>query len=418
VAAFLSILRTGDFLTRERVRLWSVALLIGFGATLIVLAVTAHGLSDYKGRPLGTDFSDVYAAGVLANNGHAAAAFDPPQHYKQEQALFGTKTPFYGWHYPTFFLLIAAPLANLSYLPALIVWQLSTLLLYLAATALLVRNGPARQILTNKTWLLIAFAFPAAFVNLIHGHNGFLTAALVASAIAILDRRPLIAGLLFGLLAYKPQFGVMIPLVLAATGRWKTFASATATVAALAVIVTVIFGTSVWPAFVAGTHFTRESVLEQGGAGFFKIQTVFAWVRMWGGPIALAYAAQAIVSIGVAAATVMLWRSNASAAQKGAALCVAMMLTTPYALDYDMMVLAPAIALLASDGIAHRFRPYERTLLAALWFMPFVAREVAEYTFIPLGILVMLLAFGFLARNELSSQHPELVNLADQPKTV
>ncbi len=96
---------------------------------------------------------------------------------------------------------------------------------------------------------------------------------------------------------------------------------------------------------------------------------------MWGGPVALAYAVQAAVSISVAIATVLLWRSNARMAQKSAALCIAMLLTTPYALDYDMMELAPAIALLASDGLAHGYRPNERTLIAALWFVPFVARE-------------------------------------------
>jgi hypothetical protein len=407
VTAFAHLLRSGDFLTRERVRLWTIALLIGFSATLIVLAVTAHGVNDYHGRPLATDFSDVYAAGMLADQGHAAAAFDPPRHYKQEQAIFGRDTPFYGWHYPPFFLLIAAPLAHLPYLPAVFVWQLVTLALCFAAMMLLLRNGPAPRILNDKVWLLVAFAFPAAFVNLLHGHNGFLTVALLASALAVLDTRPVIAGVLFGLLAYKPQFGLMIPLVLAATERWKTFASAAATVAILAALVTVIFGPDVWPAFLAGTHFTRETVLEQGGAGFFKIQTVFAWARMWGGPVALAYVAQAAVSVVVAAVTMALWRSGATMAQKGAALCIAMLLGTPYALDYDMMVLAPAIALLASDGFARGFRPYERTLIAALWFMPFIAREVAEYTFLPIGVLVMLIIFGFVARNGLSTQHSE-----------
>ncbi len=412
MAAFLSFLSTGAFLTRERIRLWAIALLIGFGITLVLLFVTAHGLNDYAGRPLGTDFSDVYAAGLLADHGHAAAAFDPPHHFAQERAIFGAHTQFYGWHYPPFFLLLAAPLAQLPYLPALIVWQLATLALYLLAMRFLLLNSAAPKLVEDKTWLLATLAFPAAFVNLIHGHNGFLTVALLATALSVLDRKPLIAGVMFGLLAYKPQFGVMIPLVLAATGRWRSFAAAAGTVAVLAAIVTVIFGTDIWPAFLAGTHFTRITVLEQGGAGFFKIQTVFAAVRMWGGPVGLAYAVQAAVSIGVTIATVLLWRSDARMAQKSAALCIAMLLTTPYALDYDMMILAPAIALLTADGFARGFRPFERTVIAALWFVPFVARESAEYTRIPLGILVLMLAFGFVARGGLFREHSEPVPAA------
>jgi alpha-1,2-mannosyltransferase len=393
MAALLSSLRDGAFLTPARIRLWAAALLIGFAAGIAVLAFTAHGLNDYQGRPLGTDFSDVYAAGTLADEGRAADAFDPPRQFAREQALFGAKTQFYGWHYPPFFLLIAAPLARLPYLPALLAWQLATLALYLWSMRRLLRERAS-----DRTWLLIALAFPAAFVNLIHGHNGFLTAALLAGALAVLDTRPLVAGLLFGLLAYKPQFGVMIPLVLGATGRWRSFGSAAATVAILALAATAIFGADIWPAFLAGTHFTRETVLEQGGTGFYKIQTVFAWIRMWGGPVALAYAAQAVASLAVAAALVMLWRSPASPARKGAALCIAMLLATPYALDYDMMVLAPAIALLAAEGIDRGFRPYERALLLALWAVPILAREVAEYSLFPLGIAVLIGAFAALAR--------------------
>jgi alpha-1,2-mannosyltransferase len=403
VSALLHILREGEFLTRERIRLWTVALLIGFASALIFLAVTAHGVSDYKGRPLGTDFSDVYAAGTLANDGHGERAFDPPQQFAREQALFGKNTQFYGWHYPPFFLLIAAPLARLPYLPALILWQMATFALYLAALRPLMRG------IGDRTWLLAAIAFPAAFVNLTHGHNGFLTAALIASALAVLDSKPLIAGICFGLLAYKPQFGVMIPLVLAATGRWRSFAAAAATVAVLALAVTAIFGTAVWPAFLASTHFTREVVLEQGNTGFYKIQTVFAWARMWNAPVALAYGAQALATVGAGVGLVVLWRSAASMAAKGAALCIAMLLATPYALDYDMMTFAPAIALLAAEGLNRGFKPYERVLLAVLWFAPIVSREIAEYTYIPFGVPVMLLAFVFIVRAGLSRAAPQPV---------
>jgi len=377
-------------------RLWTAAILIGFAAGLIALALTAHGLNDYQGRPLGTDFSDIYAAGTLALDGAPEAGFDPPKQFAREQALFGKDTQFYGWHYPPFFLLVAAPLAELPYLPALMLWQLASLALYLAAMALLLRKGPAPQILSDKTWLLAALAFPAAFVNLIHGHNGFLTAALIAAALALIDARPVLGGICFGLLAYKPQFGVLIPVVLAATGRWRCFAAAVATVASLALAVTAIFGAAVWPAFLASTHFTREAVLEAGGTGFHKIQTVFAWVRMWDGPVALAYAAQAIASITVAAALVWLWRSRARMGIKGAGLCIAMLLATPYALDYDMMALAPAIALLAADGLKHGFPPYARMTILALWAVPILARGVAEFTHVPLGVPVMAAAFAAL----------------------
>ena len=116
----------------------------------------------------------------------------------------------------------------------------------------------------RPVWLLLAVAYPAVFVNLGHGHNGFLTAALMGGALVHLDRRPWLAGILFGLLAYKPQFGLMIPLVLVVTGRWRTIAAAAATVLALAAATTLVFGVDVWTAFLEGTRFTRIVVLEAG----------------------------------------------------------------------------------------------------------------------------------------------------------
>src|SRR6516225_5841230 len=96
--------------------------------------------------------------------------------------------------------------------------------------------------------LLIAAAFPAVFVNVGHGQNGFVTAALLGGALHWLDRKPWIAGILIGLLAYKPQFGVLIPLALLAGQRWSCIGAATATVAGLIAISLLTLGEGVWHA--------------------------------------------------------------------------------------------------------------------------------------------------------------------------
>jgi alpha-1,2-mannosyltransferase len=141
-------------------------------------------------------------------------------------------------------------------------------------------------------------------------------------------------------------------------------------------------------------------VLEQGNTGWYKIQSVFAWARMWGAPISLAYALQGAVIVGIGAALVWLWRSSAPYPRKAAALCLATILATPYSFDYDMMVLAPAIAFLVADGFARNFAPsfapWEKSLLAALWLVPLVARSIAQISLIPLGVPVMLAVFIFI----------------------
>jgi hypothetical protein len=114
---------------------------------------------------------------------------------------------------------------------------------------------------------------------------------------------------------------------------------------------------------------------------------------MWGAPVPLAYAAQGAVTFAIAAALIWLWRSPASFALKAAALCLATILATPYSLDYDLMVLAPAIAFLAVDGFARGFDPWEKSALAFLWIVPLIARGFAEVTLIPLGVIAMLAMF-------------------------
>jgi hypothetical protein len=424
----VDVLRTGAWLTRERVRLVALAVLaasaIGFGW----LVATSDGLNDIRGRPLGTDFANVYAAGTYVLEGHPALPFDSPSQHAREQQLFGAATPFYGWHYPPFFLFIAAPLALMPYALALAVWQGVTFALYLwaifailSACRSLASPSPRREDGRGEggagidvfepplparsarhplrfgareesgLYLLLAAAYPAVFVHLGHGHNGFLTAALIGGALVLLDRRPWLAGVLFGLLAYKPQFGLMIPLVLVLTGRWRTVAAAAATVAVLAGAATLAFGVDVWTAFLDGARFTRTVVLEAGNTGWYKIQSVFAWVRMWGGSIPLAYAVQGAVTVAVACAVGWLWRTGTGFPAKAAALAIASLLATPYSLDYDLMVLAPAIAFLAAQGLAQGFRPWEASALAAAWFVPLVARTVAETTLIPLGVPALLL---------------------------
>jgi hypothetical protein len=399
MADFIDLLRSGAWLTRERVRRVALALLgvciLGAG----YLIATSDGLNDSFGRPLGTDFSNVYAAGTYVLDGQPTAPFDPQQQYAREQTIFGKNTPFYGWHYPPFFLGLAALLATMPYWLALLVWQGTTLGLYL---------GSVKTILGTRDplWLLLALAFPAVFVNLGQAHNGFLTAALFGTALTQLDRRPWLAGVLFGLLAYKPQFGLLIPLVLLVSGRWRVIIAAGVTVAALVIAVTLAFGAEVWAAFFASTKFTREIVLEQGQTGWHKIQSVFSWVRMWGGSIALAYALQGAVIAAIAATLIWLWRSPAAFALKAAALIIGCLLATPYSLDYDLMLLAPAITFLAADGFARGFAPWEKTTLAALWIVPLIARSVPQATLIPLAVPLMLAAFCLLLHRAMTETRP------------
>ena len=162
--------------------------------------------------------------------------------------------------------------------------------------------------------------------------------------------------MLIGCLAYKPQFGVLIPVALLAGGRWSTIAAAAATVAALVAVSFATLGGGVWHAFADSMNFTQTVVLEQGGTGWEKIQSMFSAARMWGAGVPLAYAAQIALALMLAACLAWLWRSDAAFELKASALASGSLLATPYVLDYDLVVLAVAIAYLARHGLAPRLR--------------------------------------------------------------
>ena len=234
-------------------------------------------------------------------------------------------------------------------------------------------------------------------MNLGYGQNGFLTAGLLGLALALLDRRPVLAGIFIGLLAYKPHFGMLIPLVLMLSGRWTVFFSAGATVCALVALTTAIFGVDIWFAFIEATSGTREDVLEIGLAGWQRLQSAFAAVRNLGGPVELAYVAQGAVALFCLVSVSWLWRSRADQDLKSAGLAAAALLMTPYVLDYDHVVMGVAYAFLIRYGLKHGFLPWEAAGIAFMGVMAFFYQDFG-LSGIPMGFscafATLLLALG------------------------
>ena len=391
VTAFLAPLRDGRFLTRQRLTAYSVLLLTGFAVAIFWILASAHGLNDYAGRPLGTDFSSFHAAGRLVLDGRTP--FDQSALYRAEQSTFGNATPYYAFSYPPIFLLLTAALAMLPYAAALALWLTLTFGFYLTAMTALQANSGATSESETPLFLLIAAAFPAVFINLTHGQNGFLAAGLLTMGLALLERMPLVAGLCFGLLAFKPQLGILIPFALAAGGRWKSFAAAAATVAILALTSLAIFGAESWRGFFGAMAFSRQAILENADVGYAKMISIFAAARLWHAPLSFAYGLQAATSVAVILLVTQLWRSAADIRLKGAALCLGSLLVTPFALDYDLMLLAPALVLVAAQGRKAGFAPFTLSLLTLLWMLPLLGRPLAGATPIllaPLAIFALL----------------------------
>jgi hypothetical protein len=376
--------------TRARVRAVAAISLAMTILGVLALFATAHGTIDALGRPIGTDFSNVWSAGWMADHGRAAQAWDWSAQHAVQQAIHGDpNTPFYGWHYPPPFLLIATALAQLPYVAALLLWQGTTL----AMALLLVR----RILPENRDAMLAALGAPVVLICLGHGQNAFLTASLLGGGMLMIDRRPWIAGALLGALVYKPQFAVLIPLLILARGSWRAFLSAGATAGGLCLLTLGIWGWPVWQAFLESLPLTRHIVIEAGNTGWEKIPSAFSAVRLWGGPIPVAYAAQSVVAL-CAVATAAIVARRGSIELLGAAALSAALLCTPYVLDYDFVALGVAVVFLFADGARRGWLRWEPSWLAYAWIAPLVGRAGTAFTHVPLNLIGAIAILYLAAR--------------------
>ena len=333
-----------------------VALLIGQAMYLAASLVLGQWLTDPSGQPIATDFVNVWAAGRQAFAGAPAAVYDVALHKAAEVTAIGYDFEGeYPWLYPPTFLFVAVSLALLPYGTAAAVWLALTFSAYLAV---------ARGIIRHRTGILLACAYPGLLANAVVGQNGFLSAALLGGALLLLPGRPLIAGSLIGLLAFKPHLGILLPIVLIAGGGWRAIASATATLGLVALTSWAAFGPDAWIAFFQSLPTASLSTLEQGRAEWGKLQSAYGIVRMMGGTSASAWMVQGVLAGAAAIALAALWRSETSYNLKAAALAVGTVMVVPYIFLYDVVILAVAIAFLLRECAQAGPTPGEIRMLA------------------------------------------------------
>ncbi|MFT4096269.1 MAG: glycosyltransferase family 87 protein [Rhodoblastus sp.] len=387
-STLLARLRDADWLDAPRARAYPRIVAGVVLLALLGLVLTAHGAVDSRGEPIGTDFSNFWSASKLALMGDPAAAYDMARQYAVQKQEFGPQTGFYPFFYPPIYLLICYPLAALPYLTALAIWVVSTAYAYQAVV---------RRIGQGVVGLVPVLAFPAVFVSVGHGQNALLTTAILGAAALCLDLRPAVAGVLLGLLAFKPHLAVVAPLMLLAAGRWRAFAAAAVTACALALVSLAAFGLDAWKAFIASAP-AAKAVLDDKMMDVEKLQSVFGAVRLLGGGADLAYFAQGAVALGVIGILLYLARRELSGEAIGALVATAAALTSPYFLDYDLALLAIPLAWATAQGVKTGFLPWEKSVLVLAFALPAFSRVLAFAIGVPLAPLAVGLLFWCVVR--------------------
>ena len=364
------------WLNPERLRVYPRMVLAVIVLTAIAWMARSKHLVDSRGKPIGYDFITFWAASHLALTHHAADAYNIPLIFKAENLAVPASRGVFVWYYPPTFYLLILPLALLPYLLSYWVFTLTTLAVYLAAFRHLLRTG-LQSYARPALWCLAGFA--GLWLNLFHGQNAFLTAALAAAALLTLDTQPILAGVFLGLLAIKPHLALLFPVVLIVIGAWRTLLTALITGSTFLALGTAVLGVDTLKACLGSLRYARL-FLEGGFLPWVKMPTVFALLRLLHVPVTAAYLVHGIVALLATAAVWRIWRVSQDRQLQSAVLMTATFLISPYVFDYDLAWLAFPIAWLALLGLRDGWRPSEREALVAAWVLPVAMSPVVKLT--------------------------------------
>jgi alpha-1,2-mannosyltransferase len=227
----------------QRKTIYLCALVLG-SCAFVLLVYLLKLWDEYKGQtpghppPFG-DFIALWSYAKIASAHPVAELYDFATLHARQLALGMDPSDQAPFPYPPMFIVLLWPLSLLPYDVAYLVWIVGTLALFVWAVV-----GTCSRLPLCVFGAIVA---PASATTIASGQSGFLAAALIISGVRLAGSRPILGGILIGILSYKPQFGFLVPIALASAGFWRAFAAASATTIGLAVLATLAFGWAVWP---------------------------------------------------------------------------------------------------------------------------------------------------------------------------
>lgn len=330
---------------------------VAFAILSLVLVWHMAAYLGQGGRGLGIDFAVFHFVGQMLWQGRLTEAYAVPALTQFVFEQTGVAEPAAPWAYPPQGNFIVALLALLPMVPSYVVFVAASYGAYLAALLRLDRAG------FQAVYLLI---YPTILIEINTGQNGFLTGTLAGLFALGQLRGRAWAGVPLGLLAFKPQLGLGLALVVLLQRRWGVIAVATATLLGSCALATLAFGPQIWTAFFAASA-AASAHLAEGLYPFRRMVSTYASLASLGVPFRLAFAAQilaALLALGVILA------SHLCRAPERVTLGLALVATlavSPYGYDYDLPIFGLGACLLLPFVRARTGRVEQAGLALAYW---------------------------------------------------
>ena len=348
---------------------------------------------DYN--TLGTDWMVFYGAIRSVLDGNAALIFDGDRFTEFLNTTFApvlsSPLEFRPWAYPPSFLLMLLPFAGLGFFGSYVAFQLASGALMAQA----LRSSTADA--TPSSFVLIAaLACPASAINAIDGQAVFLVAALIVGGFGLIERRPWLGGLVLGLLTFKPQFCILVPIALIAAGQWRALLASGLSALAMMIASGLVFGFDLWlrwfPLIIENLVSPSEKWIEFGRMWGHSVYTCAV---LLGAPQRLASSVQLLATLGAAISVVIAFRSRLGTREKTAVFLAATVLAAPHSGPYDVTLLVIA----AAFWLISRAEPLPLwcwTLAFMIWLLPLIsppllfpaARSAPLFPILLIGLLL------------------------------
>ncbi len=344
----------------------------------------------------GNDFVAFWSAADLAVRGEAESAYDVTTIQTAERQLIGVENwGVMPWLYPPTYLLLMLPFGRLPYFPALALWQTLPLIGFMLVMS---RFGLPRLLY----WLIPLSA--SVVQTIVAGQNGLLVVLLLAGGLSSLERHPRIAGVLFALVTFKPQLALLVGPALVIGGHWRALGAMVAALAVLVGISLAAFGVGPWLAFFQNLSYAQDQLV-LGSVPWRRMPTIFVGARMSGLDVTSARLVQGVVALGAVAGVAWAWWHRVPFNLRAALLVAAILLTTPYAYDYDQVILLLPIAWLILEARREPLKHLEIAAMVLVWLLPaWWMLALTRETGVTFGPVILLAFYGTILNRAVRAQ--------------